>query len=89
MLQSTFIEKFSTKKVKKNNGELPQYYVITVPMEITASPQVVSMSIKAKLLIFVSLTVSNCVIIAVGHYLYLYEFNQDKRLLAIISQVPN
>ena len=27
VLQSTFIEDFLTKKVKKNNGELPQYYV--------------------------------------------------------------
>ena len=58
MLQSTFIEKFSTKKVKKNNGELPQYYVITVPMDITASPQVVFVSITANLLIFGSLTLA-------------------------------
>ncbi|MEG0167860.1 MAG: recombinase family protein, partial [Ruthenibacterium sp.] len=27
VLQSTFVEDFLTKKVKKNNGELPQYYV--------------------------------------------------------------
>lgn len=27
VLQSTFVEDYLTKKVKKNNGELPQYYV--------------------------------------------------------------
>ena len=27
ILQSTFVEDFLTKKVKKNNGELPQYYI--------------------------------------------------------------